>query len=246
MVAGVTMNLKETYIYLLKSAALSNNCGSSNVVISNIDPKMERIPAIEPLSYILIDDKFKSIFSSYYEPYLNLIRQGKVVKLPGKACVESVKFDGSLDISFRRARLFPTTYIDFLAIEKLAEDLGAKELNLHFSRMSNNLVAPYFKAVLDILGIKEVSSSCIKTIEDKTRMYYDIVELKYIPRMGHFLKLAAFYFAHVKRIISRQEARMLYYYLRYKNSLDSKPLKGEEYGESVYHKIISSIRSNNS
>lgn len=241
---NTAMDLRDTYLYLVRRSAQGENCGLKNICITNIDPAIERIPEIEPFSYILIDRKADSIFNHYYRPYLDSIKRGDIVRLPRETCVESVRFDGSLNITFRKARLFPTIYIDFLVIEKLARDLGANKVSLCFAKLSNNVTAPYFKAAIDALGISEACLSCIRTIQRMTKMYYDIVELKYFPRMGHFLKLAAFYFAHVHRIISRNEARLLYYYLRYKNSLDSRVRKGADYGEAIHRKVLSRIRSN--
>jgi len=233
------MNLTHAYIHLLKRVVGSPGCRAENIKLQHIKPEFIRIREIEHLSYLLIDRKARNIFSAYYKPVLNKLVRGEVV-LRG-TCVESIRYDGVLEVNFKRARIFPTVYCDFIALSMLSQELKASYLDLNFRSLRGDASAPYIKAVIDVLGITSVHPDCEKTIERITKMYYNIVKLKELPRIGHLLKLSAFYFAHVKKLITREEARALYYYLRYENKLDLRPSQGWERGREVYLKLLSRI-----
>lgn len=240
------MNLTEAYIYLLRKVAGSPGCKVENLRLQRIKPEFTRLREIEPFSYLLIDRKVKSILSNYYEPVLSLLERGERVELEG-TCVESIHYSRALsrvlEVSFRKARIFPTVYCDFMALSILSQKLGAEYLDLTFRNLRGDAIAPYFKAVLDTLGITELHPSCEKTIERITKMYHDMLTLRVRPRIGHFLKLAAFYLVYVKRMLTREEARALYHYLRYMNNLRMLPHQRWDLGREIHSRIIPRIGS---
>jgi len=244
VVNRVGESLTSIYLYLLRRVAKSPGCKINYIRITNIKPKFERIKEIEDLSYLLIDRKSKTIYTTYYKKKLDEIKSGVRVELPPPKCVEAIYFGKALNITFRRARLFPTLYCDFIAINNLCRELKPNYVNLVFKNLTCEASAPYFKAVLDTLGISEIHPECLKKIEFMTKQYYDIVKLEHLPKIGHILKLAAFYFAHVEKIITRQDARRLYYFLRYVNRLDPELTEGAKFGAEVYLKLISNLRRN--
>jgi len=244
MVKNMSESLTSIYIYLLRRLANSPGCKIDYIRITNIKPKFERIKEIEDYSYLLVDRKAKTIYTTYYKKKLDEIKSGVRVEYPEPKCVEAVYLGKALNITFRRARLFPTVYCDFIAINNLCRELKPNYVNLVFKNLTCEASAPYFKAVLDTLGITEIHPECQSKINYMTKLYYDTVMLEYLPKIGHLLKLAAFYFAHVEKIISRLDARRLYYFLRYVNKLDSELTEGAKFGAEVYLKLISNLRHN--
>jgi hypothetical protein len=244
VVNSVAESLTSIYLYLLRRVANSPGCKIDYIRITNIKPQFKRIREIEDFSYLLIDRKAKMIYTTYYKKNLDGIKSGIRVELPPPKCIEAIYFGKALNITFRRARLFPTLYCDFIAIDNLCKELQPKYINLVFKNLTCEASAPYFKAVLDALGITEIHPECKSKIDYMTKLYYDIVKLEYFPRIGHILKLAAFYFAHVEKIITRLDARRLYYFLRYVNKLDPELTEGAKFGAEVYLRVLSNIRSN--
>ena len=237
-------SLTSIYIYLLRRVASSPGCKIDYLRITNIKPRFKRIREIEDLSYLLIDRKAKTIYTSYYKKKLDEIKAGVRVEFPEPKCVESVYLGKALNITFRRARLFPTVYCDFIAINNLCRELKPNYVNLVFKNLTCEASAPYFKAVLDTLGIREIHPECQSKIDYMTKLYYDTVKLENLPKIGHLLKLSAFYFAHVEKIITRLDARRLYYFLRYVNKLDPELTEGAKFGAEVYLKLLSNLKRN--
>jgi hypothetical protein len=220
------MDLNYVYMDLLKKVALGYQCEMKGAYYSYIKPEFKRIQEIEDISFILLERKARYIFSHYYLPKLDDIVEGKHVSLPSSMCVESIRLIESnhraLDIVFRRARIFPTVYSDFLVLSKLSKGIKVSKVNLYFKKVSAKMIAPYFTVAIERLGIKDISDSCMKWSENIRNMYYKIVLAEVKPRQGRILKQAAFYFAHVEKMIERLEARKIYYALRYINGLDPK------------------------
>lgn len=218
------VDLSEVYMDLLRKVAMGSQCEIKKAYYSYIKPEFKRIEVIEDISFILLERKARWIFSHYYLPRLDEILKGDQVTLPQSMCVESVRLVESgyrhMDITFRKARIFPTVYSDFLVISRLSESLRIDRLNLYFRKVSAKMIAPYFTAALERLGIREISDSCRRWSDYIRDMYYKVVLAEVKPRQGRILKQAAFYFAHVEKMIERHEARKIYYALRYINGLD--------------------------
>jgi hypothetical protein len=216
--------LTDVYMDLLKKVAMGSQCEIKKAYYGYIKPEFKRIEVIEDISFILLERKARYIFSHYYLPRLDSILKGEQVVLPQSMCVESVRLTGTeyrtMDITFRKARIFPTVYSDFMVISRLAESLRVERLNLYFRKVSAKMIAPYFTAALERLGIREISDSCRRWSDYIRDMYYKVVLAEVKPRQGRILKQAAFYFAHVEKMIERHEARKIYYALRYINGLD--------------------------
>jgi hypothetical protein len=218
------VDLTEVYMDLLRKVAMGSQCEIKKAYYGYIKPEFKRIPVIEDISFILLERKARYIFSHYYLPKLDDIVRGDQVVLPQSMCVESVRLVDAgyraMDITFRKARIFPTVYSDFMVISRLSEALRVDRLNLYFRKVSAKMIAPYFTAALERLGIREISDSCRRWSDYVRDMYYKVVLAEVKPRQGRILKQAAFYFAHVEKMIERHEARKIYYALRYINGLD--------------------------
>lgn len=218
------MDLNDVYMDLLRKVAQGYQCEIKKAYYNYIKPEFRRIEEIEDVSFILLERKARYIFTHYYLPKLGDIVRGEQITLPQSMCVESVRLIESsyraLDIVFRKARIFPTVYSDFVVISRLSEGIQVSRLNLYFRKVSAKMIAPYFTAAIKRLGISDISDSCARWSEYIRNMYYRIVLAEMKPRQGRILKQAAFYFAHVEKMIERHEARKIYYALRYINGLD--------------------------
>jgi len=240
------LTLKDVYLDLIKSLAQSSNLEVKHVRMYNIVPTFERIAKIEDLSYLILDKKIQTILKHYYQPHLTSLKSGKEVILEKSSCVERIFFDGDLNVKFRRARIFPTLYCDLIVLSIVAEELRAIRINLDFSLVSARIIAPYFKALIDRLEIKNISKGSSKWIDYMMKVYRDAIIYSKIPRFGHLLKLIAFYYCTVEKRINRTEARYLYYYFR--KCANLKLFSGGRYedGYKVYLKLLSELRSNTS
>jgi hypothetical protein len=238
--------LKDVYVELIREIALSPKLELKDVEIKDVAPVFERIPDIEDLSYLIVDRKARTIFRHYYEPHLEKLRAGERIHLGRAYCVEEVWYDGDLNVVFRKARVFPTLYCDFLVLSMLAETLGARRINLKFKNISAQIVAPYFRTILERLGIESISEGSKAWIDYMSRVYRDAAIYLKVPRLGHLLKLIAFYYSTVEKRISRREARYLYYYFRKVANLKLWSERRCEDGYKVRLRLLSELLSNSS
>jgi len=243
MVVEARMTLNTVYLDIVKEALRRDRCEVSPVVYYPVDLSFERIVEIEKFSYLLIDKKRKSIFESYYKTHISSLRRGKKIFYPNSSCLESIQIqDRVLEVVFRRARIFPTLYIDFIVLNDLRDLLDIDSAMIKVKKASNRGAEPYLYKVAEALKINSnlssISHKCIETIQRRLKQYEKIVKLESRAKVGKILKLASFYYCHGEEKISRAEARRLYYYLRYMNNLDSKTRRGGEDGEKIIRKIF--------
>jgi hypothetical protein len=240
------VTLRDIYLQLIRDLALSPKLEIKDVKIDNVTPIFERIPEIEDLSYLILDRKAKTIFKHYYQPHLEKLKAGEKIHLGRSYCVEEISYDGNLNVTFRKARIFPTLYCDFIVLSMLAKELNVQRINLYFKNVSAQIIAPYFKALIDRLGIREISEGSMNWINYMMKTYRDAAVYLKVPKLGHLLKLIAFYYCTVEKRINRKEARYLYYYFRKCANLKLWSEAKCEDGYKIRLKLLSELTGNTS